>query len=211
MLIDTGNDFEATPTQTLFCFPPFFSAFEVLLEKGLHSPARVEPLAPFHQDPTQQIVVLSLRSDSSALHHLAFRAGTLLKLLEGSEGSNIGWDKWKDIVVVPCLNGEYFNSWVSGCRLFSVCGRDDGLNVLVKVYDFSMQGLANSLSCESPYGAPSPELEAMFQSRTKYLLPTEVKTPMPRFPRSRLVDLHASLGSFVFVSATVLSSLCGCN
>ena len=55
-------------------------------------------MAPFYQDPAQRVVALQL---PDSFGYLILRIGALSKLLEGSEGSEIGWDEWKSHVVIP--------------------------------------------------------------------------------------------------------------
>lgn len=207
MLVDT-DDAGGTPTQTFFHLPPFFSCFgnpPILLEQGAHSPANTEPLTPFYQDPTQQIVVLNVQSVSSTPHRLVFQAGALLQLLEGREGSEIGWDEWKNVVFLPSQDWGCYHIWVSGCRLI-ICGADQSQCALVQVYDFSMRGLAKSLTDEASHGTEPPEFVAAFRSTARYLLPTEVRTPIPRGSLSRSL-LHICFDGFVFVSVTIFSLL----
>ena len=204
MLIDT-EDVGGAPTQTFFHLPPFFSHFgnpPFLLEQGVHSPAITEPLAPFHHDPPQRIVVSNIQSAASTPHRLVFKVGALLQLLEGREGSEIGWDEWKNVVFLPAQDWGFCDIWVSGCRLI-ICGVGEGT---VQVYDFSMRGLAKSLRDEAPHGTEPPEFVAAFQPTARYLLPIQVRIPIPRASLSRNL-LHISLDSFVFVSFAIFPSV----
>ena len=70
---------------------------------------------------------------------------TLLGPAESREGSEIGWDEWKNHVVVLPLGFEVIGAWVSGCRLFCVCEGKDVQDAKIKVYNFSTQNLAKYL------------------------------------------------------------------
>ena len=146
MLIDTEKDTGGAPVQTSFHFPSRFRRFKrpyLLLEPGVHEPSPAECLAPFHQDRTQRIVVLSTPHPAGPL---VFPVEALLKLADGREGSEIGWDEWKIHALIPSIPKRDLDDFcVSGCRLFTITtGR--GPNVGVGVYDFSMQGRAKYLS-----------------------------------------------------------------
>ena len=122
--------------------PPCFHGLELslLLERGTHQQPSAECLAPFHQDRTQQIAMVFMRS----FGFLVFPVGALLRLADDREGSKIGWDEWKIHTATPSTLELYlFEFCVSGCRLFFVTS---GPNVEVEVYDFSIQGRAKYLS-----------------------------------------------------------------
>ena len=206
VVMDTRKVVERAPMKTVFHLSPHFAnsgELSIQLEPGVHSAVLAESPAPFHQDPTQRIVVLRMESPP---HHLVLQLGVLLKLLKGREGSEIGWDEWKNAVVVPCLGEECWDIWVSGCRLFSARPMDDCRDSLVKMYDFSYQGFANSLSDEAPHGVGSPELEAAFRSGVRYMLPIEARAPIPHSLPPRKVNPHICLDNFAWVSVIVLST-----
>lgn len=57
-------------------------------------------LAPFHQDPTQRIVALTM---PHAFGYLVLPVEPLLKLVEGREGCEITWDEWKKHAIIPSI------------------------------------------------------------------------------------------------------------
>ena len=147
-LIDAVGDVEGTFMQTVFLLPPCvgdFQTIHLLLEQGAYEPSPAESLAPFHQDPSQRIVVLYIEL---AKYYLILRVGALLEFGD-SRGSEIGWDRWKSCVAIPLIGIDqpmYSDVWVSGCRLFSVYQWDLNSPVYVEVYDLSVQGRARHLS-----------------------------------------------------------------
>ena len=131
--------------QTTFHLFPNYNPREfprLLLEEGMHRPSAAESLAPFYQDPTQQIAALYL---TRPYRLLVFRVGALLELVESREGSEIGWDEWKGIVVAPSVDPGrpvVRGVWVSGCRLFAVSTAASSPDAEIRVFDFSIQGRA---------------------------------------------------------------------
>ena len=145
VLMDTTKFVGGAPTQTVFQLSPDFinSGFlSLLLERGVHNPSLAEALAPFHQDPSQRIVVLCPRFFS---YYLVLRVGALLDFLGSHEGAEVGWDGWKRRVFTPSNIDRPENTciWISGCRLFSLYSTDTGPEV--RVHDFSMRGGVNYL------------------------------------------------------------------
>ena len=109
----------------------------------MYEPSSAECLAPFHQDHTQRIAVLSMPQRAC---YLVFPVEALSRLAEGHEGSEIEWDEWKIHVVIPSIPGpDPIDFCVSACRLFSITLLGN-LGVEVEVYDFSLQGRAKYLS-----------------------------------------------------------------
>jgi hypothetical protein len=172
-LIDTGKDIGGTPIQTTFHLS--YSTFPYLTwERGMHNPPHAESLAPFHQDPAQRIIALQFQFDE---FFLVLRVGALLELFKDREGTEIGWDEWKNHVVIPSL----FRSvrrlrsvQVSGCRLIYFWLTPSGSGSVMEVFDFSMQGRAKYLTGLETSG----ELGTM-----NLLLPTDciVKIPLEGF------------------------------
>ena len=143
VLMDTQNNLGGVPMQTFFHLPSYLGDSryrELLFEPGAHNPSSAEYLAPFLQDRTQRIAVLSLYP----LGYLVFPVETLLSLSEGHEGRKIGWDEWKIHAAIASVPQAFFTQvWVSGCRLF--CLSSAGITTL-EVYDFSMRGRVKYLS-----------------------------------------------------------------
>jgi hypothetical protein len=99
VVVDTEKVMGGASMRTTFHLSPHLHELEhpiLLLEGGVHKPSPAETLAPFYQDPAQRIGALLL---SFSLGGLVFQVGGLLELLESHEGSEIGWDEWKDHVV----------------------------------------------------------------------------------------------------------------
>lgn len=147
VLIDTESDEGGTPIQTFFYLPRFYEDLFFILERGMHKPSPAEYMAPFHQDPTQRIIVLETRFPSPSLC-LVVRAGAFLQLLKDHEGARIRWDEWKHHVVIPLYRRRTITHEVrvSGCRLFSISSTDYRTGFQIEVYDFSMQGRKKYLS-----------------------------------------------------------------
>ena len=141
-LIDTEKGVGGTPRQTRFHLAPRFARFgclSLVLEEGAHKPSVAESLAPFHQDPSQQIVALELQA---APYPLVLRVGALLELRNSGE-ADIEWDEWKKHVAFPHLHPDHlsiFGTQVSGCRLFLVCEVDFYGAPKLDVYDFTIGG-----------------------------------------------------------------------
>ena len=109
-LINTEGGAEVTHMKTIFFLPPFIDSYQfidLLLECGAHEPSPAESLAPFHQDPSQRIVVLDL---GNAPYYLVLRAEALLAF-ENRAGPNIRWDAWKGCVVMPLFFFFFFGCW----------------------------------------------------------------------------------------------------
>jgi hypothetical protein len=206
VLVDTGKVVGGTPLRTTFHLFPYLDTHvypRLLLERGAYTPSPAESRAPFHQDPTQRIVLLSL-SDRAPYRPLGyigqprysvFLVGPLLELLQSREGSEIRWDEWKKHVIFPSLDPtlqNYLNLWVSGCRLFyfdPVRG-PPGARIM-KMFDFSVQGRARHLSEEVDEGL----------GKVGYLSSTEAEGEVEWDPR--LVNVHAGHDSIVFSSVSV--------
>ena len=139
--MDTERDAGGAPVQTTFRLPPCFHGLELslLLERGTHQPSSAECLAPFHQDRTQRIAALPMPHSRS---YIVFPVEALLRLADGREGCEIGWDEWKEYMAIPSiLKTNLVEVCVSGCRLFCITG-----GRRMEVYDFSMGGRAKYLS-----------------------------------------------------------------
>ena len=200
VLMDTENAAGGAPVQTLFHLPPHFGDFEyppLLLEQGAYKPPPAESLAPFHQDPAQWIVALSMPDHPG---YLVLPVEALLKLAEDREGCEIGWDEWKHHVVIPSIRQQDLDEiWVSGCRLFSVTSavpsEDVGSDVRMEVYDFSIQGRAKYLT----------ERVNADLGGVRYMAPTGANLQLPW----EIVDLRNVNGgqdSIVFVHVRILLS-----
>ncbi|KAF9788530.1 hypothetical protein BJ322DRAFT_1106514 [Thelephora terrestris] len=172
-VMDTGKDMGGVPMQTFFHLSPCLinsGLLYLLLERGVHEPSPAESLAPFHQDPTQRVIVLDSRS---TWYYIALPVRALLGLLENREGSDIAWDEWKGHAAILSsgqfdMNGMGIHgAWVSGCRFFSAMSNPDTLNL--GVYDFSMRGRAKYLSEQV-----NEELGGV-----RYFLPSEVRVGIP--------------------------------
>ena len=194
VVMDTEKNVGGVPMQTFFHLSPWHvnsGMLSLLLEPGMHKPSPGESLAPFHQDPTQRIVVL----DSLAtVHFLVLRVGALLELLENNEGSDIAWDDWKSNVAIPFLkHGMIDKYWVSGCRFFSttsVSGTHMG------VHDFSIRGRTKHLTKRV-----NEKLGGI-----RYLLPSKVRREMqwefvhnPQSGHDSIVFCHVSVTKAYFL------------
>jgi len=94
--------------------------------------------------PTQRIAALFL---PFSLYFLVFRVGALSELLKNHEGSEIGWDEWRGLVVssrIDHYQQTILDTWVSGCRLF--CIFPGFMDAEMILFDFSIQRRANHLS-----------------------------------------------------------------
>ena len=193
-LINTEGGAEVTHMKTIFFLPPFIDSYQfidLLLECGAHEPSPAESLAPFHQDPSQRIVVLDL---GNAPYYLVLRAEALLAF-ENRAGPNIRWDAWKGCVVMPLIpdNLMFSDVWVSGCRLFFLCQQDSSSHTHMEMYDFSLQGRARCLS-----GSVHEEFSGL-----RYLLPTGTRVPIPL--DGRLESCSSGHGSLVFRTVSVIA------
>jgi len=182
--------------QTLFYLPSHFCCIEhpsILLERGVHKPSPAEYLAPFHQDPTQRIVVLDM--PFSSVGYLVFRLEELLRRVEGREGCEIEWDEWKDCVAIPTIpQPDRARVWVSGSRLFSVTPTSRyEPDARMEVYDFTMNGRARYLS---------EEINADIGG-VRYLLPTEAGASL-QWKAEGLIDANGGHDSAVFMRVSDL-------
>jgi len=139
--MDTEKDIGGDPAQTSFQFSPDFSFLEypsLPLECGAHKPPPAEHLAPFYQNSVQRTAALAI---PDRLCYLVFLVETLVELAEGHGGCEIGWDEWKEHVVIPSIHQpDLVNIWVSGCRLFCVTPQGHSPVVNMEIYDFSKKG-----------------------------------------------------------------------
>lgn len=187
VVTDTRKDVGGAPMRTLFRLPLSFSGASLLLERGVHQPSPAETLTPFHQDPAQRIIALAVPFTS---YYLIFQVGAFLKFLETREGSVIGWDEWRNRVVIPSIGQELARIWVSGCRLFFVgsIGYDRGSHM--EVYDFSLQGRAKYLN----------EQVNEILGGVKYLSSTGVRV---RVPCDGILNVRSGHESTVFSYVSV--------
>lgn len=199
VLMDTREDVGGSPTQTFFHFSSWFNIFadlSLILERDVHTPSHEEPPAPFHQDPSRRIVALKIENCS---RYLVLRLEALLELARNREGSEIEWDEWESHIVIPTLSFGLDRAWVSGCRLF--CAREEDRHTEVMVYDFSVKGLAKSLS-KHVGGVLRPELGAAFPSGIRCLLPIEARA---RIEEYNLNHFHGvDRDNFVFTDVSVI-------
>lgn len=194
-----------TPTQTFLHLSQSFTdsgVFYLHLEQGVHAPSPEESLSPFYQDPMQRIVVLEV---GYCRHYLVLRVGTLLELVESRAGSEIGWDKWKDHVVIASSGPDLVGVWVSGCRLFCVCEGDSTQDPQLKVYDFSSRGLAKHLSGRVGVDR-DPRLKAAFPSGARQLSFSEARAPFSWYD---MRDPCFGQDNFVFYGVSISSPLLG--
>ena len=196
MLVDTGKPLIGDPVQTSFHLPPLLGDFgypPFLLENGAHKPCPTESMAPFYQDPAQRVVALQL---PDSFGYLILRIGALSKLLEGSEGSEIGWDEWKSHVVIPSIDPDrldLYHIWVSGCRLFFLNSPSDDQVAHMEVYDFSVEGRAKYLSHRD-----NSELDGL-----RYLSSTGVKVRLP-WRVDDLAGVRSSHESIIFSCVSLI-------
>ena len=195
MLIDTERHIRGTPRQIVFCLSPYFilsGSPSFILERGAHKPSTAESLAPFHQDPTQRIIVLNI---PFIPNYLVLRVGALLELLKDREGTEVGWDEWKThaaILSFPPSGAISHAVQVSGSRFFHIYSTAPDLCSQMEVYDFSMQGRAKYLSKREFRGLGA--INHMSSTGAKARVPFRV-----------LFGLHIGHDSIMFyhVSATV--------
>ena len=133
--------------QTILRLSPRFTYHEcpsLRLELGTHKPSLEDSMAPFHPDPSQRIVALTVRDSC----HFVLRLGALLEFLGSREGSEILWEEWKNLVVVPWTDLEprgITRTWVSGCKFFSLHPTGRGPAAHMETHDFSIRGRTNYL------------------------------------------------------------------
>lgn len=184
-----------TPKQTVFCLFPEYNSLRpsFIFQRGAHKPSPAESLAPFHQDPAQRIIVLNMQPRPI---YLVVRVEALLELLKDREGTEVGWDEWKNHVAIPSFSpgaSASLTIQVSGCRLFYVYSTASSLCSQMEVYDFSMQGRAKYLSKRKIRGLRT--LNHLSSTRAKRKIPSE-----------DLFDLFIGHESIIFfhVSATAV-------
>lgn len=149
-LINTAKIVGGTPMQTIFHLSPELYDFKypsLRLGVGAHEPSPAELLAPFHHDPSQRIVALAMQDTD----HPVFRVAALLELLETHEGTEIGWDEWKNRVFMASFDLDDDTGadiWISGC-LFFFGYLSPLAEAHVGVCDFSLQHCARNLREET--------------------------------------------------------------
>ena len=142
--MDTRKFRGGTPVQTILHFFPqlFFTHHEcpsLQLEPGMHRPSPEDSTAPFYPDPSQRIVALTVRDSC----HFVLRLGALLKFLGSREGSEIQWEEWRNLVIIPSTNLKprgITRIWVSGCKFFSLHSTGRGPAAHMETHDFSVWG-----------------------------------------------------------------------
>ena len=194
VLVGAEKDIGGDPAQMSFQFSPNFSFLEypsLLLECGAHKPPPVEHLVPFYQNSPQRIAVLAI---PGRLCYLVVLVEALMKLAEGREGCEIGWDEWKEHLVIPSIHQpDLVNIRVSGCRLFCVTSQGHSPVVSVEVYDFSKKGRAEYLGERAH---PDP-------GGVKYLSSTGVYLKLP-CETLELIDTDGGCDSVIFFAVSVL-------
>jgi hypothetical protein len=110
----------------------------------MHNPPPAESLEPFHQDPAQRIIALCFQSNPP---YLVLQVGALLELFKDREGTEIGWDEWKNHLVVPSSSGilNPHSVQVSGCQLICFWSAVNRSVPEMEVFDFSVEGRAKCL------------------------------------------------------------------
>ena len=119
VLIDTEKDVGGVPIQTVFRLSQNFRECPLLqAERGAHKQSHTENMVPFHRDPNQRVVVLSIPYGN---YQIVFQSAPLLKLAKGREGCEIGWDEWKDrLLILSFRHQTPLGFCMSGSRLFYV-------------------------------------------------------------------------------------------
>ena len=190
MLLDTEKDVGGAPVQTSFQLSAHFRGREqpsILLERGMHKPSTAECRTPFYPDRSQRIVALSMLQTCTCL---VFSVEALLRLAEGHEGYKIGWDGWKNHVVIPSLPEVCFvGVCISGCRLFSTFSFGDRTGTEMEVYDLSIHGRAKYLSEEIHEGL----------GEVRFLAPTAALGKLPWDS----IDVDGGHDSVVFMDVSV--------
>ena len=192
-LVDTEKVVGGAPTRKTFHLFPNFDLLGrpfLLLEQGVHKPSPAETLAPFYQDPIQRIAALFV---NHSFGFPAFRVGMLLELAEGHEGSEVGWDEWKGLVVNPSIGlyrVDVLDAWVSGCRLFYISATPSSPDAEMRVFDFSIHGRRKHLI----------EHVNTNLGGVRTLLPTDARAQVPR---SALHDVHSGHDSIVLTYVSV--------
>ena len=184
------------PARTSFQLFPYLPDLwdpSLLLEWGAHKPSPAEHLAPFYQDPAQRIAALSM---PRSLGYLVFSVETLVRLAEGREGCEIGWDEWKKHVVIPSIHRpDIADVWVSGCRLFCIDSVEDDSEPTMGVYDFSKKGRVEYLGERA-----DPDLVGV-----RYLSSTGARVQLP-WEDAELVNVSGGRDGVIFFVVSVLRS-----
>ena len=184
------------PAQTSFRLSPYLRDLwdpSLLLERGVHKPPPAEHLAPFYQYPAQRIAALSM---PRSLGYLVFPVEALMRLAEGREGCEIGWDEWKKHVANPSIHQPNIaDVWVSGCRLFCINSAENGSEPTMEVYDFSKKGRVEYLGEQA-----DPDLVGV-----RYLSSTGARAQLPR-EDAGLIDVSGCHDGVMFFVVSVLHS-----
>jgi hypothetical protein len=192
--MDTGKDAGGVPAQTSFKLSRYLDEFDypsLLLERGAHKPSPSERPAPFHQDPTQRIAALSI---SGPPGYLIFSVEALVRLSEGREGCEIGWDEWKEHTAIPSIRlSGLVGVWVSGCRLFCTTSPGYGPDTRMEMYDFSKKGRKEHLG-----GEDHPDLDGV-----KCLSFAGANAQLPRDVKESF-EINGCHESVIFFSVSVL-------
>ena len=141
VLMDTERETGGNPIQTTFRLPGFrWPTF--ISDSGVHTPFPAVSPAPFHQDPSQRLIVLDLRTYPS---YLVLQVEKLLKLSRDREGTDVRWNEWKDHITVPWTSQSCWirgprTVYVSGCFLTFVNPAAGDAGVEMEVFDFGVKG-----------------------------------------------------------------------
>ena len=194
--MNTEKDMGGVPAQTSFRLSPYLRDLwdpSLLLERGVHKPPPAEHLAPFYQDPAQRIAALSM---PRSLGYLVFPVEALVRLAEGHEGREIGWDEWKKHVIIPSIHRpDTADVWVSGCRLFCITSAEFGSEATMQVYDFSKKGRVEYLGERA-----DPDLVGV-----RYLSSTGARVQLP-CEDPELINVSGGRDGVMFFIVSVLHS-----
>ena len=196
-------------SQTSFFFHPTHHgdaeyAQPLLGPYGQHAPLLDESLVstPFYPDPSQRILAICFMWGVCCVINVE----ALLKLARDREEEDIRWDEW-GLDTIEVHVGETKNivqTWVSGCRLFTVAlfedGEDDkgGEPSCLRIFDLSPAGRTKHLEKRTDRGKPKRWISP---SSGRYRLPWDMEEVLDATTGYDSITFHI-VSIFLFLSTS---------
>ena len=154
---------EMKQTRTVFHFEihndlPLYGV-RLHFNRGGYKPSPEEDLlAPFYQDPSQQIVAVELHKPTYKSVFVV-KINVLLDLARECGGEDLKWGKLRPHMVEVLPRDHHADLWVSGSRLFRICRRWNNRKMWMDVYDFSARASAPHLGTNRSGRTIRPSIE----------------------------------------------------
>ena len=136
--------------------------------RGGYEPSTEEDLlAPFFQDPSQQMVAFELYGHSCN-SVFVMKIDVLLKLARECRGGDLKLEQFRAHMVEVLPRDPHADLWVSGPRLFCTRRSRDGRKVRMDMYDFSARASAPYTGTDGSGRTMRPCIEGPYLPQDAY-------------------------------------------